>query len=101
MAADTASRIPAATTPNTPKACLAIDAPFCFGRTCRSRRVQLRGGTSKLEPLDRKPNLRALGRAPLPTTRDNLPRRRQRAHALKAIQHVAEAAGDPSFAQWP
>ena len=28
MAADTTSRMPAATTPNTPKACLAIDAPF-------------------------------------------------------------------------
>src|SRR5262249_48430795 len=32
MAAETASRMPAATTPNTPKACLAIDAPLVSAR---------------------------------------------------------------------
>src|SRR6187200_1095211 len=51
MAADTASRMPAAITPNTPKACLAIDAPFMSaGPRERPAEFTVRGSAQKLLP---------------------------------------------------
>src|SRR6185503_11348549 len=59
MAADTASRMPAAITPNTPKACLAIDAPFMSaGPRERPAESTVRGSAQKLLPhrLERLPS---------------------------------------------
>src|SRR5689334_18402690 len=95
MAAETASNMPAATTPNTPKACLAIDAPFVSAGPLVAGRVQVpRGAPESARPPNLECNLRlSLGAACTASRQGSSTRSSQRCEHAVRIQFVAERCG--------